>query len=310
VIAIVIPGTNTPFEKLDPLTQEIFTDIHDGLRDFLEERAGSKNENYYEENIHVSSLYDCKRKVVMSYYNFPKNKLDLSELLMFEIANFVHDLMAQWAAQSKVFKLIGAEEVLSDFLPDMIAGKCDLLMTHTPSGKTLITDTKTAHPKNFEMYSQYLLKASHKNQINTYAMGAKKKGIKVDGRIMTYFDRGGTHDPRFYEIEDIPEEVLMARIDTYKSAVKKYAEDKSLPPLQPLKITLDKTGRVFGTRPWHCDYCKFCTVSCDSYGGFFESKKKVQIGTSDFGFFMVDASFAPMAASLQRQWDTRLEEEG
>ena len=308
MITIVIPGTNVPFEKLDPLTQEIFTDIHDGLRDYLEERASQKNENYYEENIHVSSLYDCKRKVVMSYYKFPKAKLDLSELLMFEIANFVHDLMAQWAGQSKVFKLIGAEKVLTDFLPDMIAGKCDLLMEHTASGKTIITDTKTAHPKNFDMYLKYLLKASHKNQINTYAMGAKKKGIKVDGRIMTYFDRGGTHDPKFYEIEEISEEKLMARIDDYKAAVTKYAEDKSLPPLCPLKFVI-KGSNVFAERPWNCNYCKFCDVSCDSYGDVFKPKDKVLIGTTDFGRLMVNPEFAPMAASLLRQWDSRLEEE-
>ena len=288
--------------------QEIFNDIYDGLREFLVARAGKKNEGYYEENIHVSSLYDCKRKVVMSYYKFPKNDQDLAELLLFEIANFVHDLVAKWARRSKVFKLIGAEKVLTDFLPDMIAGKCDLLMKHKKTGKIILTDTKTAHPKNFEIFKQYLFKTSHKYQINTYRLGAKKKGINVDDMIMTYFDRGGSHNPLFYSVDKIPDEKLMARIDAYKAAVNKYAEDGTLPPLHPLQMSVDKYGNVNAKRPWNCDYCKFCDISCPSYGQAFPSKEKINVGTSDLGTFSVSAKFVPMAASLMRMWETRNEE--
>ena len=295
-------------ERISDGNQELYDDIYDGFREFLEKRAGKKNEGYYQENIHVSGLYDCKRKVVMSYYGFEKNPQDLAELLMFEIANFIHDLMAKWARQSKTFRLLGAEKVLSDFLPDMIAGKCDLILKHRKTGLIILTDTKTTHPNNFERYFDKLLKSSHVFQVNTYAMGIKNKGIKVDKKIMTYFDRGGSHNPVFIGVGDLPEETIHARIDGYVEAVKRYAQDKTLPVLHPLQFSTDKYNRVSARRPWNCDYCKYCGVSCGSYGDNFPSKERKVIGELVLGRLEVAPEYVSIADKLRQQYAQRQEE--
>ena len=292
----------------DNITVKISNKIYDEFEKYLNQRANGKNSKYYSTGIHVSSLDDCVRKVVMEYYNFEKKPRSLEDLLMFEIANFVHDLMGKAISASDKFELLAKERKLSQHLPDKISGKCDLIYRDIENDIVILSDTKTAHTNKFERFSDSMLMDSHRIQINMYKMGATyhHKIKNPDMLLMTYFDRGGQHKPIFVSVAEIAETKLKEICSRYASAVNEYERTKSIPPLHPLSFTRNTKSEVLASRPWNCDYCQFCYISCQSWGAKFPSTKpktKVNIGIEDMnGRLVVSMEFMPIADSLMRMY--------
>lgn len=275
---------------------------------YLDGRAEKKDKKYYKSGIHVSSLDDCVRKVVYRYYHLPHKKRDLAELIKFEVANFIHKLMADAIKQSPDFNLIGAEKKLTKGLPKNVSGKCDLLFTDTEFNITILSDTKTVHPNKFEKYFDFLLMDSTRIQINMYKMGSKKMNVAhPEYMVVTYFDSAGTHDPAFFEVGDIPEAVLLDIVKKYAVPVEQYP--KVMPGLHPIEISLDrKTGKIFAKKPWNCDYCEFYGVSCPSWGDDFPSKTKVHIGKSYGGIRIeLDGQFVQLEPVVTEYFNQSLD---
>lgn len=234
---------------------KIINDMSDDLYAFLKARSDDKsNSDYFSGGIHCSSLDSCVRQVVMGYFKFPKKDLTIAELLMFEIANFCHRLMADWARQSDKFSMIGEEYDLTKGLPENVSGKCDIVIKHNDTDTVILADTKTAMPAAFKQYSQYLVKRSHELQGSTYKYGLKNLGTLIDLVIFTYFDRGGTNAPVYVAMPEMPDEVIEDTINVYREAVKEYEVNKKLPDKEPL-IFETKGNDVCVKKSWQCDYC-------------------------------------------------------
>jgi len=279
------------------IKQEMYEDLHK----FLKEKADKKNNGtYYSNGIHCSSLDSCLRQVVMDYFKFPKKEHTMAQLLMFEIGNFVHRLVGDWAKASGKFELTGEEEVLTEWLPGDLSGKCDLNIRHRETGEKILVDTKTAMPKAFKVYSQYLVKKAHEIQLNAYSYGLKDKGEEPDNLVLTYFDRGGTNTPVYVDVEKMSDEELEDIFITYQRAIDNYKENKILP--SKIELTFSKKGNtIYATKSWQCDYCDFCGVSCSGYPGI-DRSKPVLVGRLGDSGFCVDAKFYEIQEEISEQF--------
>ena len=281
---------------------KIINDMSDDLYAFLKSRSDAKNNSdYFSGGIHCSSLDSCVRQVVMKYFKFPKKDLTIAELLMFEIANFCHRLMADWARQSDKFSMIGEEYDLSKGLPENVSGRCDIVIKHNDTDTVILADTKTAMPAAFKKYSQYLVKRSHELQGNIYKYGLKNLGTLIDLVIFTYFDRGGTNAPVYAVMPNTLDEIIEDTIDVYREAVKEYEVNKKLPDKEPL-IFETKGNDVCVKKSWQCDYCKFCDVSCNGYPDF-DRKKTTKIGKVVGEQLEVNDKFINIHDELLKQYE-------
>ena len=289
---------------VDDIKQEMYEDLHE----FLKSRAEVKNNgSYYSSGIHCSSLDSCVRQVVMDYFKFPKKEPTMAKLLMFEIGNFVHRLVGRWANSSDKFELSGEEEILTEFLPGDISGKCDLNIKHRETGEKILIDTKTAMPNAFKIYSQYLVKKAHEIQLNAYSYGLKGKGEEPDNLMLTYFDRGGTNTPVYVDVQKMSEEEIEDIFIRYQKAVDDYKESKTMPPKVDL-IFSRKGSSIFAKKSWQCDYCDFCDVSCTGYPGL-DRKKALRVGRVVDGEFCIDDKFLKIQDDISYQY-AKAESEG
>jgi len=254
--------------------EELTKEMSDDLYKFLLKRSKAKGEYYKGKNVHVSGLDSCVRAVVMEAFDFPKKELTLAQLLMFEIADFIHRLMLNWASQSKNFKLIGGERNLSEGLPEGVSGKCDIILEHKKDNLRILLDTKTAMPAAFKTYSDYLVKESHKLQGASYKLALENLGEIIDFVIFTYFDRGGTNSPVYALLPEIPEFILKDKFNLYRRAILDYEKDKLLPDKEP-PIFTKKGNKIMVKKSWVCDYCAFCSISCEGYPEL-DRKKEIE----------------------------------
>jgi hypothetical protein len=250
--------------------KQIIKDIESDFHTFLQARSDKKdNSRYYSQKaIHCSQLDTCTRQVVMDFYGFPKKDLTTAELILFEIANFVHRLMADWARQSDVFELIGNEYDLSAGLPDMVTGKSDIVTRHKGLDKNILFDTKTAMPNAFKKYYDYLVKESHRLQGGAYKRALANLGTLIDFVIFGYYDRGGTNKPVYVAMDGVEDFELDEVFERYLTAISEYDTTKVLPPKEPIifEIKQNKTSKsLLAKKSWQCSYCKFCDVSCEGY---------------------------------------------
>jgi len=270
--------------------------IREDFYKFLKQRAENKDKEYFGRNaIHCSSLDSCVRQVVFEYFDYPKKELTLAELLMFEISNFVHSLLREWSKNSKHFSLLADEFNLSDYLPDEITGKCDLVIQEKDTGKIILTDTKTAMPTAFKSYSNWLVKDSHKIQINSYRYALEKMGINVDEMIITYFDRGGTNQPIFVDIDSYSKQDIQNIFDKYITAIQRYKEEEVLPPKIDLEIEI-KDSSVYAKKSWQCSYCKYVDITCEGYPNL-DRKKAKEVGK------LVGSEFIPYKGYEYLEYD-------
>lgn len=126
-------------------------------------------------------------------------------------------------------------------------------------------------------------------QVSAYYWGLKRMGKSVDKAALlywpvdTYYDRGGrkhTFNPRAVEVEPIPEDVVMARMEEVSQEVGDWRDAKeqtgqtinfNLPDhvepehrLVP-KPTAKRVERyeVHQKMDWRCRYCPFFRTACD-----------------------------------------------
>jgi hypothetical protein len=285
------------------IKEEMMADLHQ----WLKSRASDKdNSDYYSNGIHCSGLESCERKVVYNYFGLPKKDKTLAELLMFEIANMVHDLMGRWAKESEAFELIGEETVITEGLPEGVSGKSDLLIRHKDSNKTVLVDTKTAREGAFKNMA-WLIKPEHELQVNTYRMGYENLKQTIDEMILTYFDRGGSNSPVYVKLNKIDDTYILGRIDTYKKAIKEYGENKIEPPKKPLEFKISETGLLQAKKSWECDYCDFCGVSCDGFPDLDRNIFK-SVGKISGDKLVVDPKYSHISAELTRQYNQQQSE--
>ena len=279
------------------IKQEMYEDLHK----FLKSRADKKdNGKYYSNGIHCSSLDSCLRQVVMDYFKFPKKEHTMAKLLMFEIGNFVHRLVGDWAKSSDRFELAGEEEVLTKWLPGDMSGKCDLNIRHKETGEKILVDTKTAMPTAFKVYSQYLVKKAHEIQLNAYNYGLKSKGEEADRIMLTYFDRGGTNTPVYVDVAKMSDEEIEDIFIRYQKAIDNYKENKIMPP--KIELTFSKNGNtIYAKKSWQCDYCDYCGVSCSGYPNI-DRKKPTKVGRVVDTQFCIDAKFYEIQEEISKQF--------
>lgn len=208
------------------------------------------DDGYYSTGIHCSQLGMCKRKVVMDYFKFDKKQYGLTTLLMFEGGNHFHGMVQTWIGNSKRFKLLHENFIVTPGLPKPITGKLDVVFQDTITNLIILADVKTAMPNQFKQYMDTLPKENHQIQLTAYASGLTKLGIGYDKLAIMYFDRAGSNKPLIYFIE--PYLNIRVLFNEYINAVSDYENNKILP------------DRLKG-KTWECDYCDFKDVSCEGY---------------------------------------------
>ncbi len=228
-------------------------DLLDDFYTYMLDCNDAKDIDYYSTGIHCSSLGMCKRKVVMDYFKFEKKPCGLTTLLMFEGGNRFHSMVQTWIRNSKRFKLLHENFIVTPGLPKPITGKLDVVFQDTITELVILADVKTAMPNMFKQYMDSLPKENHQIQLTSYGSGLTKLGIHYDLLALMYFDRAGSNKPLIYFIEPYPD--IEHLFDEYILAQLRYEQDKILPPR--LDNVLDK-GQA-----WECDYCDFNTISCE-----------------------------------------------
>jgi len=202
-----------------------------------------KDNEYYDNGIHCSSLGFCKRKAVYDFYKFEKQPYDLQTLLVFARGNFYHELIYRWLKYSSQFKLIHKEFDISAGLPDKIKGKFDVCFKDKISNKKILADIKTANSNQFKKYSSYLPKNEHIIQLSAYAEGYKNLGYNFDYNLIMYFSTGADL-PQLYFV-DLNEDINTI-MDEYIKAIEKYKTDEILPD------KIEDESKI-----WQCSYCNY-----------------------------------------------------
>lgn len=233
--------------------QRIVYDFYEAVEVYLRNKVENKDNEYYSQNIHVSSLDNCERQVVYDYYKFPKRQRTLAELITLDVGTYLHTIMDEALKASDKFEVNHNELKLTEGLPEMFSGRCDNIITHVSTGKKILQDTKSVRANAFKYFNN-IVKESYKKQINTYSYGLKNMGIDVDLLLITIFDRGGSNSPHITEVDRKPKEEIEALFDKYSKAVTRYGTDKILPPL--LDDVFDKD------KYWQCGYCLFQGITC------------------------------------------------
>lgn len=239
------------------IQQTIIDDIYADLEDYLHSNPKinitidkTNDDDYYTEGLHCSGIGSCKRKEVMSYFNFDKKPHNLQTMLTFMRGNFYHELIYQWLEQSSLFLINEKELDVSNLLPKPFRGKFDVCFIHRPTNKFILADIKTANSNQFKVYSKTLPKDNHKMQLSAYASVFKA----WDYLLMMYFS-SGSDKPRLFVIDYMKD--INDIMNKYIEAVNKYKDTKELPPV------LDK---MFAEKEiWQCSYCDYKDISCEGY---------------------------------------------
>jgi hypothetical protein len=223
----------------------------------------TKDKDYYGSDIHCSKLGACKRQVVYEYFKFDKKPYSLQTLLNFTRGNMYHELVYQWLAWSKEFKLLEKEVVISEGLPDKISGKLDCIFKDSTTNITILADVKTAASNQFKQYIGSLPKKEHIKQLSSYKVGYDNmKRYTIDAMLMMYFSNGSDR-PQFYFVE--PDETIFTDFSEYKFAVELYGSYKELPP---------RLDAVFNDKDaWQCDYCDYQFITCEGLVGEKQNKR-------------------------------------
>lgn len=280
------------------MRENIFADFHSFLSQRYNKEEGSE---YFSNHIHVSSMTACKRQIVMDYFDFEKKEKTTAEMLMFEIANFVHRLMAEWARQSDQWEVLGEEMEVGEGLPELVNGRLDLFIRHKGSGKTVLFDVKTVNPNAFQPWAAPIVKPEHELQVSTYKMALNNLQHQVDMLMLTYFDRGGTNSPVFATIDEISPTEINRRMAEIIAVVERYEKTKELPPLMPLDFKM-KVMKVTAKMNWRCAYCDFCGPSCEGWPGFDRKNYKV-VGKVSDGIFQVYDKWAHLSDQIYTGYD-------
>jgi len=233
--------------------QRIVYDFYEAVEVYLRNKVENKDNEYYSQNIHVSSLDNCERQVVYDYYKFPRRQRTLAELITLDVGTYLHTVMDEALQASDKFEVVHNELKLTEGLPEMFSGRCDNVITHKPTGKKILQDTKSVRAGAFK-YLDNLVKESYKKQINTYLYGLEKMGIDIDLLLITIFDRGGSNRPHITEVDRKPAEEIEALFAKYSKAVIRYGADKILPPMLDELLDAEKY--------WQCSYCLFQGLTC------------------------------------------------
>jgi hypothetical protein len=244
--------------------QEIIDDFYTAVEDYLREVTEGKDIKYYSNNIHVSGLDNCPRQVVYEYFNFPKRKRTLAELITLNVGTYLHTVIDKALKKSGKFDVIHNEKKMNKGLPKMFTGKCDNVIVHKETGKRILQDTKSVRANAFKFGFDRLVRESYKKQLNSYFYGLTKMGIDIDLLMITIFDRGGSNTPYITEVEKRPLDQVEDLFALYSNAVIGYRDRKELPPMLDEMFDKDKL--------WQCDYCLYQGITCPKV--LIEKKKK------------------------------------
>ena len=229
------------------IRDSIYSDFESYMTDLLD-----RDSAYFNKNIHASSLTNCPRQVVYSYFDFPKKPWTLAEMIMLEFGNIAHGLVRRFLNKSDSFEVVSHEQRLTRYMPKGFAGKCDTIAVHKPTGALILVDVKSVRPNAFK-YGQ-LVKPSYIVQLNAYRYAAEKKlNRKFDGMFILIIDRAGSNQPALEPVEVMPDSEMEAIFAKYKDAVERYEVGKELPP--PISKADKKNA-------WQCGYCKYEGIVC------------------------------------------------
>ena len=237
-------------------TEDIIKRLFDDLYSYLKSHPKivitiEKDNEYYAEGIHCSSLGGCVRKAVYSYFNFPANEFNMQTELVFARGNFYHELVYLWLKASSQFDIIHNEFKVSEGLPEGVVGKFDVCFKDNVTGKKILADIKTANSNQFKKFSNYLPKEEHIIQLTSYAKGYEAMGQSFDLGLMMYFSTGADL-PQFYFVE--PYRNIDELIQGYVHAVENYKTAEILPP---------KLDELFDKKSiWQCSYCNYKDITC------------------------------------------------
>jgi len=234
--------------------QHIAYDFYEAVENYLHIKVEGKDPEYYANNIHASGLDNCPRQVVYDYFNFPKRKRTLGELITLDVGSYLHSVVDEALKASGKFDVIGNEFKLSEGLPDMFSGKCDNIIIHKKTGKKILQDTKSVRANAFKYGLDRIVKESYKKQLNVYLYGLTNMGIDIDLLLITIFDRGGSNRPHIEEVDRKSIEEIEALFTLYSEAVIEYRDNKVLPDM--IDLIFDKE------RAWQCDYCLYANITC------------------------------------------------
>jgi hypothetical protein len=233
---------------------DISQDLLDDFYNYMIDNNNAKDEEgYYSSGIHCSQLGMCKRKIVMDYFKFERKQYGLPTLLQFEGGNHFHEIVQTWIRNSKRFKLLHENFIVTPGLPKPITGKLDVVFQDTVTNLIILADVKTAMPLMFKQFIHTLPKENHIIQVTSYGEGLTKLGIHYDLLAVMYFDRAGSNKPLIYIVEPYPD--IKELFKDYILAVMLYEHEKILPPR--LDDVLDKS------QSWECGYCDFLNISCE-----------------------------------------------
>lgn len=229
------------------IKDDMYSDFTDYMSNLLDRDSG-----YFKKNIHASSLTNCPRQVVYSYFDFPKKPWTLAEMIMLEFGNIAHGLIRRFLNKSESFEVIKHEQKLTRYMPKGFAGKCDTIAVHHPTGALVLVDVKSVRPNTFKYGN--LIKPSYIVQLNAYRYAAEKKlKRKFDGMFIFVIDRAGSNNPALEPVEVMDNAQMETIFAKYKDAVDRYETGKKLPP--PIS-KLDKKNL------WQCSYCKYEGIVC------------------------------------------------
>jgi len=244
--------------------QEIIDDFYTAVEDYMHKIVEGKDAKYYSSNIHVSGLDNCPRQVVYDYFNFPKRKRTLAELITLNVGTYLHTVIDKALKLSPEFDVIHNEKKMNRGLPKMFTGKCDNVIVHKKTGKKILQDTKSVRANAFKYGFDRLVKESYKKQLNSYLYGLENMGIDIDLLMITIFDRGGSNTPYITDVSKRDKREMEDLFSIYSNAVLNYEHNKILPPLLDPMFDTDKM--------WQCDYCLYQGITCPQK--IAEKKKK------------------------------------
>jgi len=242
--------------------QEIIDDFYTAVENYMHKIVEEKDAKYYANNIHVSGLDNCPRQVVYEYFNFPKRKRTLAELITLNVGTYLHTVIDKALKESPEFDVIHNEKKMNRGLPKMFTGKCDNVIVHKKSGKKILQDTKSVRPNAFKYFNN-LVKESYKKQLNSYLYGLENMGIDIDLLLITIFDRGGSNTPYITDVEKRDKFEMEDLFALYSNAVINYRDNKQLPSMLDPIFDKDKF--------WQCGYCLYQGITCLQ---ILEEKKK------------------------------------
>lgn len=239
--------------------------LYQEFYNFIRAKVDNKDPEYYNKNLHVSSLYGCLRQNVMNQYpdKFAKRDKSLAEYLQLYFGIMAHQMLEEFAdCVSEKVEFVGKEIDLTRWLPDGISGRMDLLVMDKTTNQYYLIDLKTMRPNAFKFGN--LVKEGYIVQTNTYLEGLITSNSKYqDAKLLLIaMDRSGTNDMQILDIPRLPKEQIDSIIQQNQVSLNLYEAIGELP--DPILPRLTVNGEVKPTDiTWQCNYCLFYKVSCN-----------------------------------------------